>query len=278
VAAKGQAAAIAQLAVNGSHVIKTQLVDGSGSETGSHVIVTHPSGSPALVHVVGWTGSNDFPFTSGAWQKAPAPNPSGPFDLFYATLPLDGGGALAPPSFATILGGSGTELFPDLASDGSDGMFLLTSVDNSFPRINAAPGTKTTDVVFVHVVPEARWTESVAGEIRLFWVQFNDAIDSSGHPLWRTGTTSGTSVNLEDCSGCGESEWGWQDNGYGAGVLGPAVRFPTAGSHTMAVQIREDGFSIDQIVVSSGKYLGTAPGALKNDTTKLPECQAPPLR
>ena len=110
------------------------------------------------------------------------------------------------------------------------------------------------------------------------WVQFNDAVDASGHPLWRTGTTSGTSINLEDCSGCGESEWGWQDNGYGAGVLGPAVRFQTAGSHTMAVQIREDGFSIDQIVVSSGKYLGTAPGALKNDTTKLPECQAPPLR
>jgi len=110
------------------------------------------------------------------------------------------------------------------------------------------------------------------------WVQFNDATDAAGHPLRRAGTASGTSVNLEDCSGCGESEWGWQDNGYGAGVLGDPVRFPTSGTHQMVVQIREDGFSIDQIVLSSGRYLGAAPGALKNDSTKLPECQAPPLR
>jgi len=46
----------------------------------------------------------------------------------------------------------------------------------------------------------------------------------------------------------------------------------------MVVQSREDGFSIDQIVLSSGNYLDVAPGALKNDRTILPERQAPPLR
>jgi hypothetical protein len=35
------------------------------------------------------------------------------------------------------------------------------------------------------------------------------------------------------------------------------------------VQIREDGVSIDQIVLSSGRYLNAAPGSLKNDTTIL---------
>jgi hypothetical protein len=85
-------------------------------------------------------------------------------------------------------------------------------------------------------------------------------------------------VNLEDCSSCGVKGWGWQDNGYGAGVAGPLVRFAASGSHTIRVQTREDGFSIDQIVLSSATYTTAAPGALKNDTTKLPECARPPLR
>jgi hypothetical protein len=110
------------------------------------------------------------------------------------------------------------------------------------------------------------------------WLQFSDTIDASGQPIWRIQTTSGTWAGLEDCSGCGMKDWGWQDNGYGTGVLGPVVRFATSGGHTLRVQLREDGFSIDQIVLSSGKYLTASPGALKNDTTILPECPAPPLR
>jgi hypothetical protein len=31
--------------------------------------------------------------------------------------------------------------------------------------------------------------------------------------------------------------------------------------------VKEDGFSIDQIVLSADKYLASAPGTLKNDTT-----------
>jgi hypothetical protein len=72
-------------------------------------------------------------------------------------------------------------------------------------------------------------------------------------------------VSLEDCSGCGEAGWGWNDNGYNAsGVL---VRFATSGTHTLRVQQREDGISIDQLVLSAAKYLTAAPGSLKNDST-----------
>jgi hypothetical protein len=35
------------------------------------------------------------------------------------------------------------------------------------------------------------------------------------------------------------------------------------------VQVREDGLSIDQIVLGADKYLSVAPGALKNDATIL---------
>jgi hypothetical protein len=39
------------------------------------------------------------------------------------------------------------------------------------------------------------------------------------------------------------------------------------------VQTREDGFAIDQIVLSPTTYVKTSPGALKNDTRILPPSQ-----
>jgi hypothetical protein len=98
-------------------------------------------------------------------------------------------------------------------------------------------------------------------------VQFSDAVTASGTPIFRIGTTSSAEVNLEDCANCGISGWGWQDNGYGAGVLGPEIKFATTGAHTLRVQVREDGLGIDQIVLSAGRYLSAAPGAGKNDGT-----------
>jgi hypothetical protein len=41
--------------------------------------------------------------------------------------------------------------------------------------------------------------------------------------------------------------------------------------HTLRIQPREDGVSIDQIVLSPSTYLFTSPGALKNDTHILPK-------
>jgi hypothetical protein len=108
------------------------------------------------------------------------------------------------------------------------------------------------------------------------FVQFSDSVTSAGAAVWRIGTTSATEVNLEACSGCGLSGWGWQDNGWGAGVLGPLVRFSATGSHRLRVQIREDGFSIDQIVLSPATYLERAPGPEKNDTTILTGGEDPP--
>jgi hypothetical protein len=101
------------------------------------------------------------------------------------------------------------------------------------------------------------------------YVQFNDSVDAAGAPAYRIRTSSAVSVNLEDCSGCGVAGWGWQDNGYGTGVLGPEIRFAATGVHTLRVQVREDGLGIDQIVLSAAAYRTAAPGTLKNDTTLL---------
>jgi hypothetical protein len=89
------------------------------------------------------------------------------------------------------------------------------------------------------------------------------------------GSTSAEVINLEDCFGCGLSAWGWQDNGWGTGVLGPLVYFASSGTHTLRIQVREDGLSIDQIVLSPQLYLTTAPGAVINDNTILAKSGSP---
>ena len=45
------------------------------------------------------------------------------------------------------------------------------------------------------------------------FVQFSGSVTATGSSVYRIGTTSATSVNVEDCSGCDLSNWGWQDNG-----------------------------------------------------------------
>jgi Big-like domain-containing protein len=101
------------------------------------------------------------------------------------------------------------------------------------------------------------------------FVQFSGSVDGAGNPVTRIGSTSGYVVNLEDDVNVGVSGWGWQDNGYGAGVMGSAITFQASGTQTIRIQTREDGFRLDQVVLSSQTYLNSSPGALKNDATIL---------
>jgi Big-like domain-containing protein len=97
------------------------------------------------------------------------------------------------------------------------------------------------------------------------WVQFSGAASAP----YTVGTTTGLSVSLEECVNCGVSGWGWEDDGFGAvnrnGVL---LRFDP-GPQSIVIQTREDGVSIDQVVLSAEKYLTARPGAAKNDHTIL---------
>jgi hypothetical protein len=120
--------------------------------------------------------------------------------------------------------------------------------------------------------PYRIWTRAVAQNNHYyndsFYVQFDRSTDAAGNPVNRIGTTSATTVVLEDCSGCPMQGWGWQDNGYA--MLGPVVYFATSGPQRIRIQVREDGIGIDQVVLSAVKYATQAPGALRNDTTILP--------
>src|SRR5206468_121391 len=56
------------------------------------------------------------------------------------------------------------------------------------------------------------------------------------------------------------------------------VTFATSGTHTIRVQVREDGVQLDQIVLSPQTYLNTAPGSVTSDATVVtrPVVNSPP--
>jgi hypothetical protein len=47
------------------------------------------------------------------------------------------------------------------------------------------------------------------------------------------------------------------------------VYFASSGGHTIRIQQREDGITVDQIVISPDTYLTAAPGARRDDGTIL---------
>jgi hypothetical protein len=98
------------------------------------------------------------------------------------------------------------------------------------------------------------------------WVQFSDAT-ANGSSVYPMNTTAGLDVNLAtDANATSLNGWGWQNGAYWLSQV-TTVTFPTSGTHTMRIQVREDGVQVDQIVLSSSQFLSTAPGSVTNDTT-----------
>ena len=100
------------------------------------------------------------------------------------------------------------------------------------------------------------------------YVQFSGSVDAAGAAVNRIGTTGAATVSIEDGTNAGLAGWGWSDDSYGG--FGNAMYFATTGPQTIRIQVREDGLSLDQIVLSANTYATTAPGATKNDTAILP--------
>jgi PKD repeat protein len=106
------------------------------------------------------------------------------------------------------------------------------------------------------------------------YVQFSDSVTSTGAATDRIGTASAAAAVLQGCTGNPEQGWGWEDNGWcGAGTN---VRFQSTGTHTIRVQLRESGFTIDQIVLSPQTYLSAAPGT-RTGSSKILAANLPSL-
>jgi hypothetical protein len=222
---------------NGTHTLQARAVDTSNNTGLSATIQVTVSNSVASgQEIVLWT--SDATATAGAWRLTNDSGAAGGLRMWHP----DAGAAKITTAAASPAN-----------------YFELT--------FNAVAGT--TYRLWIRGKADSNYwaNDSV-------FVQFSNSIDSGGSAIWRIGTTSATEVNLEECNACGVSNWGWQDNGWGGpGVLGPLVRFNLTGPQKIRIQTREDGFSIDQIVLSPATYLNTPPGPAKNDSTILGKTQ-----
>ncbi|MBM3882694.1 MAG: hypothetical protein FJ387_23725 [Verrucomicrobia bacterium] len=93
----GQDAFVAKLSPDGSALLYSTFLGGTGSDQGRDVAVD----GLGQAHVVGMTASSDFPVAAGALQGHLA----GAWDVFVAKLGADGQSL----AYATYLGGSGDE-------------------------------------------------------------------------------------------------------------------------------------------------------------------------
>jgi hypothetical protein len=93
-------------------------------------------------------------------------------------------------------------------------------------------------------------------------------VDANLAAINRIGSTKAMVVSIEEGTNAGLSGWGWGDDSYGG--FGNPIYFATTGPQTIRVQVREDGISLDQIVLGADTYATVAPGTTKNDTTIVP--------
>jgi hypothetical protein len=210
-----------------------------------------------------------------------ASTPPGPVKQAATVLPRSSGQAAPAGRPQIVLHMTGARVNGTWAiasrADAASGV-VVRNPDAGAPKVTSVPVPVTNYFELTFDADAGRayrlWIRGVAD--RDYWgndsvhVQFSESVNASGAPIYRIGTSAGAEVNLEDCSGCGIRGWGWQDNGWGVGVMGPLIHFARTGPQTIRVSVREDGFNIDQIVLSSGTYLNASPGALRNDTTILP--------
>jgi regulation of enolase protein 1 (concanavalin A-like superfamily) len=136
---------------------------------------------------------------------------------------------------------------------------LANPIDYVDVTFNANAGTPYTLWLRLQALNNSKLNDSI-------WVQFSDAT-AGGSPIYPLNTTSGLLVNLAtDSTGSSLSGWGWQNTAYWLSQP-TTVTFPTTGTHTLRIQVREDGVQFDQIVLSPGTYLSSAPGPVSNDHT-----------
>ncbi|MBI2221872.1 MAG: hypothetical protein HYU53_11785 [Acidobacteria bacterium] len=200
-----------------------------------------------------------YPASSGDGAPPPPPPPASAEVVLYA-------------SKAPVVAGNWTVAADATAAGG----MMMRSANNGAPKIVAGSPVIASPADYFEMSfnadagrPYRLWLRMKASNNDYpndsVHVQFSDSTNEAGAPIYRIGTTSSAEVNLEDCSGCGLLNWGWQDNGYGTSVLGPLVYFETTGAHTVRIQIREDGVSIDHIILSPERFITSSPGLLKND-------------
>lgn len=202
---------------------------------------------------------------SAAGITMPPPPPPPP------TIPAAPDDIVLYTADATIAGHTWQQVYDTQAA----GTLRLWNPDRGTPKVTTPVATPANFVELTFTATAGRayhlWVrgraENNAWTNDSLYVQFSDSVTQAGAPVHRIGSTQALMISLEEDSGAGLSNWGWQDHGYGMGVLGSPMYFATTGVQRIRIQQREDGVSLDQIILSPVSFFSTSPGAPKNDTT-----------
>jgi hypothetical protein len=196
--------------------------------------------------------------TGPVWSFKTAPSSTSDIVIYAGDIPQSSlHGSWAFQSDATAAGG-----------------VLLTTADSGWSNASAplAAPANYVDVTFSPAagVPYTLWLRLRASNDSKrndsTWVQFSDALVNGG-AIYPIGSATGLAVNLAtDGSGKSISGWGWTHGAYWLSQPATFV-FTAATSHTLRIQVREDGVQFDQIVLSPRTYLNVAPGPARNDST-----------
>jgi hypothetical protein len=165
------------------------------------------------------------------------------------------------------------------ASDSTspNGIKLVTP-DNGWASANAPPSTlgDYIDVTFAANAgtPYTLWLRLQAPARSKYndavWVQFSDAL-ANGSAVYPLNSASALLVNLATDAAAGSlNGWGWCNGAYWLSQP-TTIAFATSGSHTLRIQVREDGVQLDQIVLSPTTYLNAPPGPATLDPTIVPK-------
>jgi hypothetical protein len=123
----------------------------------------------------------------------------------------------------------------------------------------AQAGVSYTLWMRLQAAANSKWNDSI-------WVQFSDA-RVAGSSVYVMNTANALLVNLAtESTGSSLSGWGWVNGAYWL-TQPSTVTFATSGTHSLRVQVREDGVGFDQIVLSPTTYLSLPPGPTANDST-----------
>ena len=136
---------------------------------------------------------------------------------------------------------------------------LAAPVDYVDVTFTATAGTPYTLWLRLRALNNSKYNDSL-------FVQFSDAL-AAGSPVYAMNTASALAVNLAtDSTGGSVQAWGWQNGAYWLSQA-TTVTFAASGTHTLRLQVREDGVQFDQVVLSPTSFLNTAPGPAGNDAT-----------
>jgi hypothetical protein len=207
-----------------------------------------------------WSESGTTSGPIWSFTTAGAPPPPSPTDIVIYASDLP----------ASALHGLWTSASDSTSPNG----VTLATADTGFSTVNApiASPTDYVDATFTAPAgtPYALWLRLKAAANSKYndsvWVQFSDA-SVNGSSVYPMNSTSGLLVNLaNDSTGSSLNGWGWVNSAYWLSQA-TTVTFAAGGTHTIRIQVREDGVLLDQIVLSPTTYSRAAPGPISNDHT-----------